>query len=686
MNRRTKLLLVAGLLGGLSVAVLSNFHVRWRVQLVAMKALGRVSYMSWHDVAEILHGGRNGEVPAAVAEARVRNGREIFSHQCSQCHGADARGGSAPDLTQGQFRHGGSDADLLRTITEGVAGTPMGPRDMPIESIRQIIAFLRATGATNASGQGRLPTGDPRRLAAASPFQVDFARLVSAASDSGEWLMYSGSYSAQRHSRLAQITPANAAALRLKWLFQLPLNISNAAETTPLVVGDAMFVTLPPNSVWALDARTGKELWAWNGPQPEAVRASNIANRGVAIYGNALFVGTMDAHLVSLNAQTGKLLWDVKVAESKDGYAMTSAPLALHDKVIVGVAGGELGIRGFIDAYSATTGKLLWRFYTVPAPGEPGHETWGGGDAWRKGGAPTWVTGSYDAALGLIYWGVGNPAPDFQGDVRPGANLYSCSVVALDAETGKLRWHFQFTPHDEHDWDAAQIPILADAVFNGKPRKLMYWPNRNAFYYVLDRETGQFLHAREFTQQTWATGIDSAGKPIEIPGHRPTTEGTLTSPSVHGATNWWSPSYDPASGTVFVPTMESVGNFTKGAAVSDRNGGFDGSAGVDDLSQPIWTTVRALDASTGAIRWQYHFPPHGTAPLMGGVLSTDGGLVFAGDETRFVGLDARTGLELWQFNAGGQIAAAPITYLSEGRQQVTVAAGGVIETFSLEGR
>ena len=272
------------------------------------------------------------------------------------------------------------------------------------------------------------------------------------------------------------------------------------------------------------------------------------------------------------------------------------------------------------------------------------------------------------------------------GDVRPGANLYSCSVIALDAATGKLRWYYQFTPHDEHDYDAGQVPILADAVYNGQPRHLMYWANRNGFYYVLDRETGQFLHAQAFAEQTWAVGIDSAGVPIEIPGQRPTTRGTLTSPAVHGATNWWSPSYDSASSMVFVPTMEGPGMFTRGAPVPSPDGRFMGSAGIDDPGRPKWTAVRALDASTGALRWEYRFPPRGTSPLMGGVLSTDGGLVFAGDETRFVGLDARSGLELWHFGVGGQVAAAPITYLSEGRQQVTVTAGGDILTFSLDGR
>ena len=394
----------------------------------------------------------------------------------------------------------------------------------------------------------------------------------------------------------------------------------------------------------------------------------------------------MDAHLVALNAQTGELLWDVKVADPRDGIAITSPPLAIRDRVIVGVAGGEFGIRGFLDAYSAKTGERLWRFYTVPAPGEPGHETWGQGDAWRRGGAPTWLTGSYDPSLDLVYWGVGNPGPDFLGAVRPGANLYSNSVVALEAATGRLRWHFQFTPHDEHDWDAAQIPVLADAPFNGKPRKLMYWANRNGFYYVLDRETGQFLHAGAFSEQTWALGIDSAGVPIEAPGRRPTTEGTITSPAVHGATNWWSPSYDPGSGTMYVPTMGGSGFFTKGAPVVSPDGSFRGSNGSDESDQPLWTAVRALDASSGALRWEYRFPRHSPIPIMGGLLSTDGGLVFASDLTRFVGLDARTGRELWHFGVGADINAAPISFLSEGRQQVTLAAGRAILTFSLDGR
>lgn len=694
-RRRILILSVAFMaLAGLSFVAMSNYSVRWRLEFVAMKLSGRAPYMSWREVADVLRssGARSplarSSPPAAAtpaSEESVRRGRELFLQQCAQCHGAEAEGGMGPNLTRGQFQYGESDAALARTITEGVAGTAMQPRDLPSEDVQHLIAFLRSAIAARAADPTDA-TGESSALAAETPFDVTLERLAAAAQDSAEWLTYSGSYDGQRHSRLSQISRANVDRLHPKWMFQIPGKSLHGMESAPLVVGDAMFVTMPPNRVWALDARTGREIWSWSGPEPAVVKASNVVNRGVAIYGNTLYLGTMDAHLVALNAQTGKLLWDVEVAEADDGYAITSAPLAIRDKVIVGVAGGEYGIRGFIDAYSTSTGERLWRFYTIPGPGEPGHETWGGGDAWRTGGAPTWLTGSYDPELDLIYWGVGNPGPDFLGDVRPGINLYSNCVVAVEAATGRLRWYFQFTPHDEHDWDAAQIPVLADADFKERPRKLMYWANRNAFYYILDRETGEFLHARAYAEQSWAVGIDSKGAPIERPGHRPTAQGTTATPAVYGATNWWSPSYDPGSGTIYVPTMIGSGIFTRGAPVVSPDGSFRGSAGFDDPSHPPATAVRALDASTGALRWEYRFPPRGPAAVMGGLLSTDGGLVFAGDQTHFVALDALAGRELWHFGVGGEIAAAPITYLSEGHQHVTLAAGRVVVTFSIDGR
>lgn len=679
---------------GLLLASVSIAGIRWRIQLLALKAVGDVPDLTWAEVARLLpargtlkgvalqKGDPNAITAPEATPARIQLGRELFRARCAGCHGADAHGGSGPNLTLGEFHSGTSDWALYRTITRGLPGTPMEKRDLPADSVWELVAYLRdAVSATRSVPYDSDHDGSPQE---ASPkpaplpeFHAAFENLKTAANNSAEWLMYSGAYDGQRHSRLAQVTHGNVARLRLKWLFQFPKHASQT-ENTPLVAGNTMFVTLPPGDVWALDARTGEKLWSYTG-RPSPSRVKNEVNRGLAILGNTLYLGTLDAHLVALNAQTGEVLWDVKVAENTDGYEITSAPLALRDRVVVGVAGGELGTRGFLDAYSATDGKRIWRFYTVPGPGEPGHATWGA-DSWKRGSAPPWLTGSYDPALDLVYWGVGNPGPDYQGDVRPGANIYSNSVIALQATTGRLQWFYQFTPHDEHDWDAAQIPVLADAVFQGQKRKLMYWANRNGFFYVLDRVNGKFLLGRQFVRQTWASGFGSAGVPIEKPGARPTRDGAFIYPGALGATNWWSPSYDAASNTMYVPAMEGGGNYVKGAATGLPDGQFLGGYHSDRVSGKA---VRALDASTGELRWEYLFPSREQNFVMGGLLSTDGGLVFGGNEGLLVGLDAHRGRELWRFNVGTTIAAAPVTYLADGRQYLTIVAGMAVLTFSL---
>ena len=372
---------------------------------------------------------------------------------------------------------------------------------------------------------------------------VTYERLVNAAQEPENWLTYSGQLNGQRYSRLDQINRLNAAELELKWAYQLP--VLDRAETTPLVVDGVMFITEAPSNVTAVDARDGRPYWRYEYPLQDDLKiCCGRNNRGVAILGETLYMSTLDAHLVAIDARTGNLRWDVEVAEAEKGYSKTAAPLIVKDKVVTGIAGGEYGIRGFLDAYDAETGDRAWRTYTIPGPDDPGNQSWSG-DSWRTGGAPTWITGSYDPELNLIYWGTGNPGPDYGGDVRLGDNLYSDSVLALNGDTGELEWHFQFTPHDMHDWDAIQIPVLADAEFKGKQRKLMLWANRNAFFYVLDRATGEFLLGEPFARQDWAVGLDENGRPIRAPGKLPTVEGTVVAPTVVGATNWWSPTYSP---------------------------------------------------------------------------------------------------------------------------------------------
>ena len=509
--------------------------------------------------------------------------------------------------------------------------------------------------------------------------QVTYQRILHAEQEPENWLTYSGTYDGHRYSRLDQINRGNVRNLKLKWVFQM--RTLEKVETTPLVVDGVMYLTEPPSNAFALDPGTGRTYWSYVRNLPEVIKTCcGRVNRGLAILGERLYLGTVDAHLVALDSKTGSPVWDVAVADPKAGYSITVAPLAVKDKIIVGISGGEFGIRGFLDAYDAETGKRAWRFYTVPGPGEPGHETWEG-DSWKTGGAPTWLTGSFDPELNLIYWGTGNPAPDFNGEVRKGDNLYSDSVVVLDADTGKLKWYFQFTPHDVMDWDAAQIPVLLDAPFQGRPRKLLLWPNRNGFYYVFDRETGELLLAQQFGKQTWTEGLDSQGRPNVLPDVLPSEEGALVFPGIQGAINWHSTSYNPLTGLLYLPVREvPTLNFTGDVSFSPGDM-FLGSRWQAMPEEPSSAAIRAMVPQTGEVKWEYPL----YRDTWGGLLSTAGNLVFSGTlEGQLFALDSATGEELWHINTGGRVNAAPITYLHEGKQLVTMAAGNALFTFGLE--
>jgi len=381
--------------------------------------------------------------------------------------------------------------------------------------------------------------------------QVSFDRLLRSDGEPQNWLMYSGTFKGHRYTELKQITPENVHNLEPKWVFQA--RSLEKFEATPLVVDGVLYTVQPPNDIVALDAHTGRIYWAYSyRPSPQARLCCGRVNRGLAILGDSLFMGTIDGHLVAVNAKSGRLIWDAALARPEAGYSLTLAPLVVKDKVIVGPAGGEYGIRGFLAAFDAKTGKEVWRFNTIAGPGEPGRETWGG-DSWKTGGGSIWVTGSYDPESNLTYWGVGNAGPDRNGDPRPGDNLYTASVVALDADTGKLKWHYQFSPHDEFDQDATQIAVLTDIRWEGRPRKAMLWANRNGFFYVLDRTTGQFLSGKPFVRVTWAEGFDEKGRPNRVPGQEATPAGTLVYPGNQGATNWYNPSFSPRTGLMYVP-------------------------------------------------------------------------------------------------------------------------------------
>jgi alcohol dehydrogenase (cytochrome c) len=411
-----------------------------------------------------------------------------------------------------------------------------------------------------------------------------------------------------------------------------------------------------------------------------------MPNRGVAILGDTVFVATIDAFLVALDANTGKQRWIAKVADWRDGYSMTGAPLAFGDRVVVGVAGGEFGIRGFLAAFDAADGKPLWKFNTVPAPGEPGHETWGG-DSWKTGGAPTWATGAYDAAQNLVIWGVGNPSPVFQADARPGDNLYSNCVIALDAGTGKLRWRYQFTPGDAHDWDSAQQPILGEIEWQGRRRAVVLWPNRNAFFYALDRRNGEFLFAKPFVKQTWNEGFDAGGRPRMAANALPSPTGTLVWPAFMAATNWWPPSYDAARQLVFVPASDAAGVYFRTEKVEFARGArFDGSvAATYSPNHPTTAYVKAIDAQSGDVRWEAVLE-RGAGDFVwtvGGVLSTRTGVVFAGYRNAFRAFDADSGRELWRVNLGARVRGSPIAYAIGDKQYVAVAAGHTVFAFAL---
>ena len=517
-------------------------------------------------------------------------------------------------------------------------------------------------------------------LSLALPAQVTYERLLRASSEPQNWLMNSGAYNGHRHSRLDQIHRGNVGNLELKWAFQM--RSLEKLEVTPLVVDGIMFVTRPPNDVIAIDTASGQPYWTYTRSVPRQVpTCCGRVNRGLAILSDRLYMGTVDAHLVALDSRTGRVVWDIEVADYKAGYSITAAPLVVKDKIIVGISGGEYGIRGFLDAYDAESGKRVWRFKTIPEPGEPGNETWEG-DSWKTGGASTWVTGSYDPDLDLLYWGTGNPSPNYNPDVRRGDNLYSNSVIALDPDNGQMKWYFQFTPNGAYDWDACQVPILIDAEFKGSPRKLMLWPNRNAFYYILDRETGEFLSARPFAKQTWAERIDENGRPLFRPSARPTPEGSLVYPGLLGATNWFTPSYSPRTGMVYVSVWEYGNIFQPFTGDLPHVPGefFFGGVARTPPGEPGSATVRALDALTGKIKW--NFPQHSRARA--GVFSTAGDLVFFGNnEGQFLALDAHTGDLLWRANTGGRVAASAMSYLSEGRQYITLPSGNVLFTFGL---
>lgn len=681
--------IIIGLVIAAVAAVSLTPSLSWRAQVLVMRATGQLADIEWNELLQMLSPGSPFWIQPLTENpnpyAVIRNpyssaddhqaGKDLFHQHCATCHGADGRGGKAANLIEHRLVHGDSDWALYRTIRDGISGTSMPGFALSATDRWRIVGYVRLN-RTMASAEPR--TDQP----VAPAINVAATDIEGPAGQTGDWLTYSGNYLGWRHSPLGVMTVDRADRIRLAWTRQFDVQ-GQHFEATPIVVDGVMYFTTPPSDVWAVDAITGRTLWHHEVQVPEDVPGCcGRVSRGVAVWGGRVFVAAFHGMLRGLDAATGKLLWESQVADYRDGYSITVAPLAVRGKVIVGVAGGEYGIRGFLDAYAADTGQRVWRFNTVPGPGESGNETWAG-DSWKTGGGPTWVTGSFDPALGYLYWGVGNPSPDSVGSVREGDNLFTNSVVALDVETGKLAWHFQFTPHDVHD-RGPQTPVLVDATVNGRDRKLLLTANRNGFYYVFDRTDGAVLTVTPFARQNWALQVAADGKVTANPQAAPSAKGTLVWPGMGGATNWWPPSYSPRDHLYFVPYLDAPSvYYGRGPeALPERKGmnqwiGSAWSGGAETLV----TGVKALRPESGALVWQYAMPARRDYGAIGGILTTAGGLLFVGDHTIFYAMNSSTGEVLWSADLGRLINAAPVSYSVTGRQYVAIAAGDSLFAF-----
>jgi alcohol dehydrogenase (cytochrome c) len=619
-------------------------------------------------------GGRGGLMPATVAvktldgrEYRgVRRNEDTFSLQMID--------------SSGQMRM----LDKLKLASIIVDNSSLHPADLAARlsavDVSNLVAYLRSL-------QGR----DLARTATVPPVPggVTYERLLRARDEPHNWLLYWGDFQGTHYSALKQIDVTNVERLRAAWAAPVPGD--TISESTPLVVDGVMYGTSGGNTrtVTAMDARTGRQIWRYT--RQQKVRnpgETDVVNRGVAMLGHRLFVGTNDAALVCLDARTGLPIWEIQVADTMEGFNITSPPLVVKDKIIVGHAGGEYALRGFLDAYDVT-GKRLWRFHTIPGPGEFGNDTWKG-DSWKTGGGGTWLTGTYDAELDTLYWPIGNPAPMTDRSTRgDGDNLFTNSVVALDPDTGRRKWHFQFTPNDGHDWDSTEDMVLVDRPWRGQQRKLLLHADRNGHFYVLDRTDGTFLAGTPFVYQNWNKGFDAKGRPMPVPGSNSSPAGSfLVYPSPGGATNYQAPSYSPITGLFYVAYSEAGAHYVSAPQAPERGKEWLGNApnrgappprGPND--PPPNAGIKALDPETGKTVWDFKLFQ---GSLGNGVLATAGGLLFASSrDGNILALDARTGKHLWHYQTGGTHTASPISYAIDGRQYVALTAGNVLYSFAL---
>ena len=627
------------------------------------------------------------------------DGKRQYEALCARCHGGDGNGGElGPAITPRLAAR--TDEELAVVIRDGLPRSGMPGFPMAAPEAHALIAFLRTLRPAPEAVpvRGKVETTDGRTLegvilnqtAADMQLRTDDKRIhllrrvgdrYRSVTSQSDWPTYHGLLSGNRYSTLDQIGKGNVARLAPKWSFTL--EGAGRLQVTPVVVDGVMYVT-NANECFALDAGSGRALWHFKPPRTRGLAgdASGGINRGVAVAGDRVFMVTDHAHLLALDRATGRLLWDTEMADWRQNYGATSAPLAVGSLVISGTSGGDEGVRGFLAAFDQATGKEVWRFWTVPAPGEPGSETWRGANL-DHACATTWFTGTYDTESQTLFWPTGNPCPDYDGSGRLGDNLYSDSILALDVHTGKLKWHFQYTPHDVWDWDAVQPPVLVDTSWQGKPRKLLLHANRNGFFYVLDRTNGALLLAKPFVKKiTWAREIGPDGRPVVIPDQDPIPEGRSVCPAVEGATNWFSTSFNPTTGLYYVQTLEKCTLYTRAPDEWKPGRSYFGGATSQSPDGPGQKILRAIDIQTGRIAWE--LPQTGAAESWGGVLSTASGLVFfAEDSGALMAVDASTGAPLWQFQTSTTWKASPMTYVFDGRQHLAVAAGPNILAFAL---
>jgi alcohol dehydrogenase (cytochrome c) len=638
-----------------------------------------------------------------MGQSAMERGRTLFERDCGTCHGGDGLGGEmGPNIAGRQARMNDDQlAKLLHDglLTRGMPGFPalageekedlmafirtirMVQRPAPVSRTIELISGEKLSGLVlnESFSDLQLRTTDG---------QVHLLRTVNGkyreATSQADWTTYNGNTNANRFSALDQITKQNVSKLAPKWITTMDGTTSHS-ETTPLVVQGIMYVT-SANECWALDAGSGREIWHFQRQRTQGLvgNAAQGINRGVASLGDKVFMVSDNAHLLALNRFTGDIVWETEMADWHQNYNATAAPLIADNLVISGTAGGEQGVRGFLAAFDPATGKEVWRFWTVPKPGEPGSETWGG-KAIEHPSAVTWMTGSYDPELDTLYWASGNPGPDFSGAERQGDNLYSDCILALDPKTGKLKWYYQTTPHDVHDWDAEEPMVLVDRDWQGSPRKLLLQANRNGFLYVLDRTTGKLLLGKPFVKKmNWAKELDSRGKPIplQMPAG-PGADTTLVCPNIVGASNWYSTAYDASTGYYYVQTVEGCTLYsTKSGEVWEAGKGYSGGSQRNVPNEAPHFILRAFDLKTGNEVWE--FPEYGYGASYGGLIEFETGvLIVCGDDGMLTAVDSSNGKLLWQFQTNVNFKSSPMTYVFDGKQYVAVSVGQNILAFGL---